>query len=487
VGQVCSGGACVEDGVFQPTKAGDLIVTEFMAKSQANSDPGEWFEVVNTTSGALDLAGCVLRDEGGDTHTVAASVLVAAGAHVVLARSADALLNHGLSPDYVYASFNLANTDDEILIECGGVLIDRVAYLAGQVVVGVASQLSSSMYDAAANDAAAAWCAATTPYGTAGKLGSPGAPNGSCGVPVDPCVPNPCTAAPAPACQADGLTLLSYAAPAACTNEAGVAVCGEYPSTPTDCSLTGQVCEAGACVTPIDPCTPNPCTLPPAPTCEADGLTRVTYAAEASCLPLGPLPLCGEYAATSYDCSTDELVCKDGACVAAGPSMPKAAGQVIVSEFMARSMSGADNFEWFELANTTDQSFELGGCVLTDDKTNTVTIAGSLLLAPHALLLLTRSASDTEYGRAPDYVYGTAFNLGNDGDAIILRCGGVTIDSVAYAASWVTLGKARQLSSAAFDATLNDDLANWCLATSAYNATPKLGTPGAANFDCSVR
>jgi len=484
-GQVCTSGSCVEGGAPQPSVPGDVIVTEFMAKSQANADPGEWVEVANVTFGPFDLAGCVLRDEGGDSHVIAASVPLAPGAHVVLAKSGDAASNHGLVPDYVYASFSLSNTDDEILIDCGGVTIDRVTYLSAQVVTGVASQLSSSVYDAVANDNAANWCAATEAYGTNGKLGTPGQQNGSCGVPTDPCIPNPCTAAPAATCEADGVTLTTYQAPAPCTNDGGVALCGVYPSTHTDCSINGQVCEGGACVTPIDPCSPNPCTVPPAATCLGDGLTLVTYGAEAPCTALGSLPLCGDYPSTETDCAADGRICLAGACVVPAPANPTAPGQVIVTEFMARSVSGTDNYEWIELTNVTDQTFDLAACKLTDDNTNTHSIVGPLVLAPHAQMLLVRTASDTEYGRVPDYVYGASFNLGNTSDKIILRCGDVTIDSVAYVTSWVVLSTAFQLSTAAFDATLNDDVANWCPATATYNALPKYGTPGAPNFDCA--
>ena len=493
LGQVCVSGACVDSGVQQPALAGDVVVTEFMAKSQANTDPGEWFELYNATLTTLDLAGCVISDLGSDLHTIAASVPVAPGGHVVLAKSGDSLANHGLTPDYVYASFSLSNTADEIVVTCNGALIDQVVYAAAQAVQGVASQLSSATYDALANDTTANWCAAAAGYGTdvPQLLGTPGALNHSCGAPVDPCVPNPCTSAPAPACDVDGVTLITYTAPATCTNDAGSAVCGAYPSSPTDCSLGGQVCQGGACVTPVDPCNPSPCTTPPAATCLADGVTRVTYDATATCTNVGGAAQCGDYAATSYDCSTEGKTCAAGACVAAGPGMPTAAGQIVVTEFMARSQSNTDPYEWIELANVTDQTFDLGGCVLTDRNTtpNLHTIVGPLLVAPGGLLLLVRTASATEYGKAPDYVYGTSYSLGNSGDAIILNCGGTTIDAVDYLTAAVVLGRSQQLSSTKLDATLNDDAANWCTAPAdaahQYNATPKYGTPGAANYDCA--
>jgi hypothetical protein len=152
---------------------------------------------------------------------------------------------------------------------------------------------------------------------------------------------------------------------------------------------------------------------------------------------------------------------------------------------MARSVLNVDDFEWVELTNVTDQTVDLGGCELRDAGSDVHTIAGSLVAAPNTPLLLVRTASETEYGKAPDYVYGTSFGLGNTGDEITLRCDGVTIDTVTYTSSWVVLGTSQQLSGTSFDAASNDAMSNWCPGTATYNAVPKYGTPGSANHDCS--
>ncbi|MBN2493420.1 MAG: proprotein convertase P-domain-containing protein, partial [Deltaproteobacteria bacterium] len=61
----------------------------------------------------------------------------------------------------------------------------------------------------------------------------------------DPCLPNPCTSAPADVCVGDVLT--TYSAPGACTDNAGTPEC-DYPiDTQTDCTLTGGICQAAAC------------------------------------------------------------------------------------------------------------------------------------------------------------------------------------------------------------------------------------------------
>lgn len=70
--------------------------------------------------------------------------------------------------------------------------------------------------------------------------------------PADPCDPNPCSAAPANSCSADGTKVVSYAATGTCTVNGTAAAC-DYAMTETAC--TGdQICTGGACADPGDPC-----------------------------------------------------------------------------------------------------------------------------------------------------------------------------------------------------------------------------------------
>jgi len=75
------------------------VITEIMNNpSTATDQNGEWFELYNAGTAIIDLAGVVVRDDGADAHTIGVSVLVAPGARVVLARSADTAVNGGLTP-----------------------------------------------------------------------------------------------------------------------------------------------------------------------------------------------------------------------------------------------------------------------------------------------------------------------------------------------------------------------------------------------------
>lgn len=176
--QVCVSGTCQ---IPRPSEPGQVLITEFMAKSQTGTDNGEWLELHNTTTHTFDLKDCILRDFGSDKHVINAPLTIAATGFIAMAKSMDPMLNHGLSPDYVYATFTLSNTDDEIQLECGGVVIDTVAYLdAEKISTGAAAQLDPANFDHIANDDMNNWCFATATYGSEGMHGTPGEPNSLC-------------------------------------------------------------------------------------------------------------------------------------------------------------------------------------------------------------------------------------------------------------------------------------------------------------------
>ena len=181
----CAEGYGMYEGTCQattvPQSVGDILVTEFMARSQGGGDPGEWVEIYNPTGVLLDLTGCLLRDDDSDHHQFS-ELLIGPGEYLVLARSGDPVENHGLEPDYVYSGFSLANTADEIAVECGGVTLDHVAYTGGDLVrLGESTKLDPGYFDAMANDYPSHWCfEQTEEYGTDGLKGSPGLPNPAC-------------------------------------------------------------------------------------------------------------------------------------------------------------------------------------------------------------------------------------------------------------------------------------------------------------------
>jgi hypothetical protein len=125
---------------------------------------------------------------------------------------------------------------------------------------------------------------------------------GACVDPPDPCAGVVCDAPPAAMC--DGQVAVTYPAQGACAE-------GEcsYEATRANCAANGQICEAGACVAPPDPCQGVVCNMPPAAMC--DGQVAVTYGVSGTCDD-------GEcsYEATRADCAANGQLCEAGACVA---------------------------------------------------------------------------------------------------------------------------------------------------------------------------
>lgn len=176
----------------RPPTAGEIVITEIMPDPEVIGDTmGEWFEVHNTSSALLALTGCVFTDNFTPTpnmFTVTMPVEIPAGGYATFARSAAP----GFTPTYVYGSWPLANTNDEIRITCGGTLIDSVLYTTAaqfHFAPGIAMSLAPAG-TATTNDVGASWCQATGTYGTGATpdRGSPGVANPLCAVtPTENC------------------------------------------------------------------------------------------------------------------------------------------------------------------------------------------------------------------------------------------------------------------------------------------------------------
>ncbi|MCA9561349.1 MAG: lamin tail domain-containing protein, partial [Myxococcales bacterium] len=233
------------------------------------------------------------------------------------------------------------------------------------------------------------------------------------------------------------------------------------------CDLTGSddgyaPANAARLTSLASPCEAEACEAPPAATCDADGLTRLTYAAPGVCNVVGGAAEC-TYAAARTDCSLDGGVCVDGAC-RNGFAAP-AAGEVIFTEIMYDPHGDLQDSqaEWFELHNRADTPRTLHNCVVADGA-NEAPVVG-LNLEAGAYAVFARSADpEVNGGLVPDHLF--PFGLNNDGEPLTLRCGGVEIDTVTYDVGGA-FPAARQaslsLDPAFTDAAANDDGASWCL------------------------
>ncbi|MEO1259357.1 MAG: lamin tail domain-containing protein, partial [Bacteroidota bacterium] len=169
--------------------AGDIIITEIMQNPSAVSDSnGEWVEVYNTTGTQIDLNGWTIKDDGSDNHVISSSVVVPANGYAVLGINDNAAQNGGVTVNYEYTGINLGNSDDEVVLLCGGNEIDRVNYDGGPSFpdpTGASMNLDPGSFNATANNIGSNWCESNTPYGS-GDNGTPGAANISCSTPCTP-------------------------------------------------------------------------------------------------------------------------------------------------------------------------------------------------------------------------------------------------------------------------------------------------------------
>ncbi len=151
------------------------------------------------------------------------------------------------------------------------------------------------------------------------------------------------------------------------------------------------------------------------------------------------------------------------------------AGNIIITEIMANPDTLYDDVgEWFEIFNTSGETFNLKGCIFNDSGTDSFTISADFEISPAYFATLAISG---EPGFTADYIFQN-FSLANSGDGITLTSlSGVVIDSVSYEGS--VAGVSTQLLPSCFNSVDNDEAENWSASTSSYNGD--YGTPGAAN------
>ena len=239
----------------------------------------------------------------------------------------------------------------------------------------------------------------------------------------------------------------------------------------------------------VDLCDPNPCTEQQAATCDADGVTLLTFAAVGDCTDDGTDVTC-DYASTPTDCGATGQVCRSGACIAV--STGPAAGEIVITELLYDPHFELldDTAEWFELHNPTGSDLDLTGCTVAEDGGMSNVIDG-LVIEAGGYAVFARSETNNG-GITPDALF--TFALGNGGDTLSLTCEGTLIDSVRYD-DGATFPDARayslSLDPGSIDATANDDAANWCLAQDIFHVgttagQDNYGTPGAANPACPI-
>lgn len=152
-----------------------LRITEFLANPVAQSDSeGEYIEIHNEGTSAVDLLGLIVRDDGADQFAVSTSTIVTPGQFFVMARSAVAADG---TADLVYGSaLTLANSEDEIELIWNGVSLDRVTYDGSFV---ISPGRSAERLNVPGSGGEVRWCPSDSPMET-GDFGTPGMAPKSC-------------------------------------------------------------------------------------------------------------------------------------------------------------------------------------------------------------------------------------------------------------------------------------------------------------------
>jgi len=157
------------------------------------------------------------------------------------------------------------------------------------------------------------------------------------------------------------------------------------------------------------------------------------------------------------------------------------ARSVIVSELMINPAALADTEgEWIELRNVGTEPVDLNGCELERDGSG-FAIDRSLIVAAGERVVL---ANGEDPGFPSDYVYSQLTLPNSSPFTLELLCAGELLDELGVDPSlWpVDAGVAVGLSEAVVTPEKNDDVRNWCAATTSYNGD--LGTPGTVNPVC---
>jgi hypothetical protein len=163
-------------------RATDIAISEVMYSPAPTVTAGEWFEVRNSSTVAIDIGGWSIDFGGGSTHTIAGSLVLPPGGVRVLGQTTDTAQNDGVTVNYGYGTgFQMPDTGGSVsLLNGGGVTISATWTATGPGAVGVSGVFDPAPVLTAAGPAPQN-CAATATYGAAAptlQRGTPGALSG---------------------------------------------------------------------------------------------------------------------------------------------------------------------------------------------------------------------------------------------------------------------------------------------------------------------
>ena len=237
--------------------------------------------------------------------------------------------------------------------------------------------------------------------------------------------------------------------------------------------------------TNTNPCLGYTCT-PAAPSCAADGVSRITYTA--TCVDVDNKATCEQAPSAPTACTGANAVCFQGACDTA--TRP-AANQVVLSEVMHTPSAGTT--EYVELTNTSSALVNLNGLTvsyLNAAGSETVFTLGTgttpLVVGRKGTFVMASNANaSTNGGVSANVAYPSGLVLDGTGQLNLLD-GETLVTGLEYTAAFPhTSGKAMSLSSRVLGSFASDKSWYWCDAETALTGGD-YGTPNAANPDCGI-
>jgi hypothetical protein len=166
-------------------------------------------------------------------------------------------------------------------------------------------------------------------------------------------------------------------------------------------------------------------------------------------------------------------------------SVKPAAGQLVITEFMASPAGTDGDEEWFEIKNTGAAAFDLNGLALDrmgdSVAPNMITSADCKSVAAGGYAIFAHKADPALNAMLPAIDATFTFAMPGAGDIRVLD-GATVLDAI----TWATAGNAV---SSALDpdftnTTGNDAVANFCVGTAPYGTMTNKGTPKADNAQC---
>lgn len=174
--------------IEEDARPGDLVFSEMMINPEVVEDEvGEWVELYNTASYAVDVTGYSFHDDDYDRYVLAGPLIVQPGDYLVLCADLDPKKNGGVPcdgwffRDYQGNGLALANKPDEVVLSRpDGVEIDWLHYDETWIVPAVAIGVAPEHRSGDDNDRLDHWCWQVTVMTSGGEPGTPGQDNDPC-------------------------------------------------------------------------------------------------------------------------------------------------------------------------------------------------------------------------------------------------------------------------------------------------------------------